>query len=430
MSNPRQNCLLAIFWLLSSAAIVRAAPPPVIPAARLVQAGLKVYQGKHITLYSDADEKHVKDLPRVFDQAVEPWQKYFQLKPAEFHVVGNVLAGKASQPKFAAVELWRQGIPEFLNGYAHPDMFWMFDQPSSEYYRRHLLLHEGVHSFMLTRLGSCGPAWYREGMAELLATHQLEGDKLTLPYFPRNKEEVPMWGRVKIVTDACEANRGVTFDGVLKFGDRDHLMSNTPYGWSWAMTAFLDGHPRWQKRFRELPAKLNDEDFNARMREAYAADWNELAEEWQVFATGLSYGHDLPRSAIEFRPGKSFTGKSQVTVAADRGWQSSGLTVEAGQKYRITAAGRYQIAKTSKAWDCEPGGVSVRYIAGRPLGMLLAAVRTEPVTGNSGLLAVEPIGLSATLSPEKTGVLYFRVNDSPAELADNAGTLKVTVERE
>ena len=37
------------------------------------------------------------------------------------------------------------------------------------------------------------------------------------------------------------------------------------------------------------------------------------------------------------------------------------------------------------------------------------------------------IGLGGTLASEEAGTLYFRINDSPAELNDNAGSLQVTL---
>ena len=77
----------------------------------------------------------------------------------------------------------------------------------------------------------------------------------------------------------------------------------------------------------------------------------------------------------------------------------------------------------------EPNGVSIRYYRGRPLGVLLAAVRPDHAgdDGPSDLARPQVIGLSGRISPEKTGTLYLRVNDSAAELADNAGTLTVQV---
>ena len=41
-----------------------------------------------------------------------------------------------------------------------------------------------------------------EGMAELLSTHRWAEGRLTLNWIPTSREEVPMWGRIKIIKDA------------------------------------------------------------------------------------------------------------------------------------------------------------------------------------------------------------------------------------
>jgi hypothetical protein len=194
-------------------------------------------------------------------------------------------------------------------------------------------------------------------------------------------------------------------------------------------------------------------DFNDRVRQAYGADWANVLAEWPAFIAALDYGYDFERMAIDFERGTPLDGKPRsVTIAADRGWQSSGVWLEAGKKYNISASGRYQIAleKASdgeKPWPCEPGGVTIEYHDGRPLGMLLGAVvggtRSEergaseetgkivdPKTSsnNSGFARPIAIGLGAKITPEVSGTLYLRVNDSTARLDDNRGSFTVTVE--
>ena len=93
------------------------------------------------------------------------------------------------------------------------------------------------------------------------------------------------------------------------------------------------------------------------------------------------------------------------------------------------AKGRYQVADQPPIWWCEPNGVSIRYYRGHPLGILLAAVRPEvPAAGRSPLITPTTIGLAATLTPKHSGTLFFRINDSCAELDDNAGTLTADVQ--
>ena len=80
-------------------------------------------------------------------------------------------------------------------------------------------------------------------------------------------------------------------------------------------------------------------------------------------------------------------------------------------------------------WWCEPGGVTIRYYHGHPLGVLLAAVRPDhPKPGSTtALLHSTVIGLGGTLSPKESGTLFLKVNDSAGELDDNAGELKVGI---
>ncbi len=118
-----------------------------------------------------------------------------------------------------------------------------------------------------------------------------------------------------------------------------------------------------------------------------------------------------------------------MKVAADRGWQSAGVTLEAGKTYHLRATGRFQVATDPQPWPSGPGGVTIRYWERKPLGMLLAAVHPEPFDPRteSSLLKPIAIGEEATLRPEASGTLYLRINDSPAELADNAGSLEVQI---
>ncbi len=85
----------------------------------------------------------------------------------------------------------------------------------------------------------------------------------------------------------------------------------------------------------------------------------------------------------------------------------------------------------TKPWPCEPGGVTIEYYDGRPLGILLGAIdsRDKP-SANAAPSFFEPIaiGLHATLKPTASGTLYLRINDSAAALDNNRGTLTVSIE--
>ena len=432
--------VVALVWQCAGGAAVCAAEVRKLP-------------GKHITLYTDLPTSPAVDaLPEMFDQAFGQWCAYFGVDPARqagWHVTGCVMR---DQGAFRAAGLLPDGLPPFRHGYSVGKRLWVNEQ-GSDYYRAHLLLHEGTHAFMNTILGRGAPPWYVEGMSEMLGTHRWHEGRLTLGYLPASRDEVPLWGRVKIVRDDFAAQRAKSLRGVFQYGPQAH-QDIEPYGWCWAAAIFLDRHPRYQARFRQLAKWTSAPDLTNRFVGLIGGDWDQLAEEWQVFVADLEYGYDFQRTAIDFTPGRNLPREgAKVTVAADRAWQNSGIRLQAGTTYQLRASGRYQVKKgvrtifseesplraspTSRenssdpfsVWWCEPNGVSIRYYRGQPLGLLLAAVRPdrpEPDTP-SALLRPIPIGLGAELTPKQTGTLFLRINDSAGELSDNAGTLVVEV---
>ena len=402
---------------------------PQINEALVASAGIRKLIGKHLTIYTDLPPgQQVDELPQVFDLAVPQWCDYFavdQAQTGDWQMTGYVIKDKQ---RFRATGLLPDNLPPFLHGYQRGGEFWVTDQPSA-YFRRHLVLHEGTHAFMNTLLGSAGPPWYMEGTAELLGTHLWKDGRLTLRYFPKHKNEVPYWGRVKIIKDDVAQGRAATITQIMSYEPQKYLEVD-PYGWSWAAAAFLDGHPQYQKRFRELCKVVNDPHFSDRFQDQLHSEWTEVSEQWQLLVLNLEYGYDIAREAVQYGPGKPLgPGGAEVTITAQRGWQSAGIQLEAGTRYQVTASGRYQVADEPRIWWCEPGGVTLRYHKGRPLGMVLGALRSdqERLDGLTPLAKPAPLGLGRTIRPDQTGTLYLRINDSPAELADNHGTLTVKV---
>jgi hypothetical protein len=405
---------------------------PQIDDAKVAAAGIRKITGRHLTLYTDVPAAaDVDELPAVFDQAVLQWSEYFGVpagKTADWKLVGYLIRDKE---RFIGTGLFPPNLPDFPNGFQRDSEFWWFEQPSA-YYRRHLMLHEGTHAFMMRFLGGAGPPWYMEGMAELLGLHAWRDNKLTLAHNPKESEEVPYWGRVKTIRDDFAANKGLVLEEVFRYDARAHLRVEA-YGWSWAAAAFLDAHPRTQAAFRDLKSKTADS--SLRFSEQFAlqlkSDWPAIRQDWQLFVANIEYGYDVARSAVlrkeDVAPLPADGAK--VTIAADRGWQSTGLKLEAGKRYHLAASGRYQLALEPKTWWCEPGGVTIRYHRGQPLGMLVAAIGDveQPASTMTTLAVVQPVGLSAELAPQSSGTLYLKINDSPAELADNIGEVEVAV---
>jgi hypothetical protein len=437
-------------------AVGQAAPQGLAPRSiddgRVRAAGLRILKSKHLTLYTDLPaDAEVDRLPAVFDQAVPQWAAYFgfggggagddRLDPRARNWQATACLIK-DRAKFDALGLMPpRGSDEFVNGISLGNRFWFYEQPTP-YYRRHLLLHEGTHAFMASLLGGCGPGWYMEGTAELMATHHLDEStgRLTLRVMPRDREQVPMLGRIELIRDARKEKRLLGLPAVMEIDNR-RILENESYAWCWSVAVFLDSHPRYRERFRSLRRHVTERSFNEIFRREYADDWNNLSREWQAFVAALDHGFDFERMAIDFRPGGPLREGQQkvVEVQADRGWQSSLVRVEAGRTHRISASGRFQIAEevdgggVKRQWLSEAGGVTLEYYAGRPLGILLGAIvsnRSDDVNGDAeppGFSEPIIIGLGTTFQPRISGTLYLRINDDPGRLHDNRGSLTVTV---
>jgi hypothetical protein len=407
--------------------------PPVC-RAQTPPAGFRVLQSQHLTLYTDVPSSPaVDELPKVFDAAVPQWAAYFGVDPAK--VAGWRMRGFliGNPQRFRDAGYIPASLPHFKNGFSAGYDLWLNEQPS-DYYRRHLLLHEGTHGFMNTMLGGCGAGWYMEGVAELLGTHLWKDGRLTLGVVPRHKDDVPLWGRVALVKTEIAAGRMRSIDDIVNDAVPT-FVDNESYAWCWALATMLDGRPEYRAKFRGLQKSVADAKFNDAFRRTFADELPRMRREWLVFAGELEYGVAPAKSAIVERPAvaASATG-AKVVIAADQGWQSSGVRLEAGRKYRIRATGRYQIAASivvgvSKPWPCEPDGLTLRYYRGKPLGMLIGAVEPEPPADGrpSALLKPLALGLDTVVKPDQAGTLYLRVNDSNAELGDNVGTLTVEI---
>lgn len=398
---------------------------------RIAANGIRKLTSKHLILYTDLPAAPaIDELPAVFDLAVPQWCKYFSVELAKVKDWKMNAFLMNDDQRFIAADVFPEEVHGFPHGYQRGYELWLYQQ-KTDYYRRHLLLHEGTHGFMNIHLGGIGPPWYGEGMAELLGTHRWENNKLTLRYNPKDKEEVPDWGRVRIIRDQFAAEKGLLLAQVFQFSPTAHRKVE-PYAWSWAAAAFFDNHPSYQQRFRALHKrlKLNTAEFNQTFQASIKDDLVAIQEQWFLFIEEMDYGYDVARAAVDYKPGQQLAvGGTELKIRAERGWQSSGIHLEKGNTYKITASGRYQVGNDPKPWWCEPNGVTIDYYRKHPLGILTAAIRDDanPIPNGPYLSKSAAIGLGMEITPTWSGTLYLRINESPAHLDDNAGELTIHV---
>ncbi len=428
--RPAAVGALLVGCLLAAQPASEAAPPP----------EFRTLQGNWIELVTDLPQSPgTASLPASFDAAVPQWLEYWDVDLAQLGDWRLKVYLMADPAAFRRRGLLPAELPDFRHGYAQGRTAWVVAQ-GSDYYSRHLVLHEGLHSLAFELFGGAGPFWFMEGTAELLATHHGVGENLRLPVVPPNREATPLWGRLKLIGQRRSAGRLPSIQSVMRFPNR---LSNDvePYAWSWAAAMFLHMYPEYRGELRALAPQGQDTsaEFTRTLYRRLYDDWPVLRARWRIFLDQFDYGFDLIRNRVEldraaplWDPRQGHAKPLQVTIAADRGWQTSGVRLPAGSRLQLTAAGRYLLGRQPAPWVCEPQGVTVRYHRGRPLGRLLATlVPTDPAaTSAIAPLAIESIGRQGRVEVDEESWLLLQVGDVPSEWADNEGEVTVQIRHE
>ena len=408
------------------------------PEKNINKPGIRILRGKHLILYTDIPQsKEIDELPEIFDAAVPLWCEFFRIDPklADNWKMLGVLVEDFKN--FDGTPLLKE-VPALRHGYSIGQLLWIREQKSN-YYRRHLLLHEGVHGFMNNFFGFCGPRWYMEGLAELLGTHNWDDEKRTLSisWMPQNRDEIQLWGRIRLLQQFIRKNEGLTLETVLTmpFNESDDTYS---YAWCWGAASFLNGHPLYKNMLRDYAPDISDKDFTQRFIDGLNSKENgRFRSDWINYISDIEYGYDFEHSAIKsFTSGKRFGNQAEtLEIRSDSGWQNSGFLVEKGKSYTFTAIGRFQLGKEKNGviWWSEPDGVTIKYYRGKPLGALIGAAASTDVNSDfndpDGFASPFLIGASTVWKCPATGTLFLRVNDSPDQLEDNSGNVQVRISK-
>ncbi len=407
--------------------------------------GIRMFESRRLRLFSDIEPDLAKTLPPLADQAFEAHEKYFgKMLPdrdgRDYQINGYLMRDKA---KFAQAGLLHKELQDQVTGeqvtfhgrqIGH--QFWMMDQ-GTDYYRRHMLLHEATHAFMQAIPNIDMPLMYLEGMAEHFGTHRLASDgKLELGVVPHNRADFRGHDRLFLIRRDVQRRGIPTLRAMREWQPGAYREFNVSYAWSWGACLFLSQSPRTRERFRETARSLTDPLAGEKLLLKLKPDWPEIITEWNLFAAEAWEGFDFDRMAIEFRDGQRMSelvkepfGAHRVEIRTDRGWQSGGLLVEKGRQYALSARGQFTLADQPKPWLSEAEGITFRYHNGRPLGRLLVAIRSPKDSDDQRepMLDVNSLGASGHFDVPRTGTLYLRLNDHPGELANNRGSVNVEI---
>ncbi|MBX3419422.1 MAG: hypothetical protein KF851_17590 [Pirellulaceae bacterium] len=431
--------------------------------------GIRLISGQHLQIFTDIPTRDdIDELVNVFDAAVPQWCQQLGVglnKTKNWSLVGFLMRDRE---KFKASGMLPDDLPNFPTGYNRGYHFWVAEQPGN-YYTRHLVIHEGTHAFMQWFLGGSGPAWYSEGMAEKFGLHRWDNGELEINARLTHTDQCEYWGRPKFIREAVAKSQTIRLDQVFDLTAMS-FYDVASYAWSWSACEFLSTHPLAADKYRKLPKHADNTTpaFSAKLKSWFKRDeWNDLERDWQLYLSELNYGTTADRTALI--PAGQGSEDSEVffSLRADHSWQSVPRRVKPGEQIEFSVSGQFVVMqvdpqlplraqdfrdaerKTQLAVDndsndeainsheegqssettgtarvpvtSEATGISLRYYRGNRVGMLMAAVLKDDQT----LSAEIAIGAGTTFTANAEGVLVFRINESPAELFDNSGELRL-----
>ena len=414
--------------------VVSRPPDPVAPrfaaedalpsADRLAAAGLATVGGGDLTVVTDVPTA-AAGLPDLIARVRPAWDAYFGPSGGDVTMTAFLMA---EPDRFRTAGLLPDDLPPFLTGRQRGRRFWMYE-PDGDYFRRALTLHEATHVRMTAGrpVGEKGPLWYLEGLAELFGAHRLAADgSLTVRVIPGPEAAAGGWDRIERVRADVAAGYLPTIDKIRDFDDADFL-EGRGYAWAWALCAFLDGHPDYRDRFRDLSNPGVRGRLDAAFDAAFADDRRRIAGEWPLFAAELVPNYEREPNAVAFAGGEPLTGERAVQLDAARGWHSAGVSLAEGEALDLRADGRFTLADDPQPWESTANGISFHYHRGRRLGELHAAVLADPPGAPFGLNDPIPVGAAGRFVAPRAGTLYLRLNDRPDRRSENRGGVTVTL---
>ncbi len=267
--------------------------------------------------------------------------------------------------------------------------------------RTSIVQHEAVHAYAYYAFGHCGPPWYAEGMAEM-GSYWIEGD--TTVTAPRHVTEYLRRSKPRKVKE-------------ITTGETGKIGSWQNYCWRWALCHLLATNKNYSKKFRPLGLAMLTKKKGS-FSSTYGKQLRELEFEYGFFLKHVQPGFDAERCSWDWdarfrklKPTKSV----RFVIRADRGWQASRVRLEAGQKYKLTAEGSWQLTK-----DGEPVSASGTNNSGQLVGVVMTKMKLgEPFV----------IGEEHEYMPRVTGDLYLRCGDAWNSLGDNSGEISVSAEK-
>ena len=414
---------------------------PLLDREKLTALGFSIVESKRLILVTDLPAESVSDLPPLADALFDELQTQLgplapDLNGKEFQVTGYLMNARE---RFTDAKLLPPEHFQIRHGRNLGYQFWLNDQ-TADYYRRHLLLHEFTHCFMMCEHGMTNipPLWYTEGISEYFATHELTQniDNSRFGILPPATEGFEGWGRIAEIkkgfpvelADSPEISGVTSLKTVLNPPD-DSFVDDQQYALAWALVWLIRNHPDLKAEFSEFDHVRSREQFVEADRAIPAAVWSRLNVIWPLFLDSVIEGEDLADSLPRMMPGPAHWNvgvnkPALLQIDAAQDWQSSGFIFTRGQTIKLSCSGRYAVHDTPRPWISEPQGITIDYYRGRPLGEVVAMIVSPDGQFVSRRITVGT-GCSITLTHD--GELWLQINDSATERTGNSGAVEVAI---
>ncbi|MEM9657515.1 MAG: hypothetical protein AAF961_04055 [Planctomycetota bacterium] len=444
LGGCRRRCALALFALVClerGPAIASGRPPEELVDRAATHQSLcakpnvvTLHRSRRLDIHTDLPGEKAQSLAKRLETTLAALAKYWR-RPLKGRIVCYVVDDlanwtSASFPDPHALTLLthvKGGAQRSIVRGAEPRLetrFYATTEPG-------VAEHELVHAYCLQAFGSCGPDWYKEGMAEL-ASHYVRGDRQvhcsaeTLRVVQEGAAETC----VRAIVEAGEFTAGLRArfetsdrnsppeDEWLADGGRLVRTARRHYQRSWLLCHFLAHNPNYEDRFQRLGWAYLSGDRTG-FQGFFRPVTRQLEFEFQLFQRHVNNGYRVDLCAwnwsAEFCEIDGGAAISSWVMAA-RGYQPSGLIVAKDQRYEYGATGVWQTDAGGPKTDAD-GDASGR---GRLEGVVMGDFEIgDPI----------PLGASGVLTPSSSGRLYLRCHDDWCLLHDNRGRVKLRVNR-
>ena len=408
----------------------------------LLAEGVRVVESEHLILVTDLPLESVVELPRLADALFATLeQRLGKLAPdiagKKFQVTGFLMDARDRFERAGVLPSERYPIRHGRHlGYR----FWMNNQ-TADYYRRHLLLHEFVHCFLMCEYGmrDIPPLWYTEGVAEYYATHRLHADvaKSEFGVLPSSVEGFEGWHRIAEIRRHFNQEPSMTgeLSDIIPLQTVLHPPDSTfqddaQYANAWGLVWLINHHPELQPDFAAFAACRTKRQFEDAIADVPEPTWEQLDQVWPLYLDGL---HEADVAKVRFpaltalRPRETNGENSLPTeFVLDVGhqWASTGMSLTAGQEIVIQCQGRYVVEETARPWFSEPDGITIDYVNGLPLGEVIGTIISVDGTQTTRRI---PIGSEKKLRSPIDGILWLQANDDWSKREENRGTVTVRI---